>query len=122
MGFTGIVLFIHERYMGMWPDFGKGVNVQVHSSFGVVLGFLIVYQSGQSSKRWWEARCCWEILWGKRKRPCVYLQDTVTFQKFCPFLVCTSSRLPLTQSISLGELRLKMSGGKSCGTCLRRTT
>jgi len=60
MGFTGIVLFIHERYLGMWPDFGKGVNVQVHSSFGVVLGFLIVYQSGQSSKRWWEARCCWE--------------------------------------------------------------
>jgi len=60
MGFTGIVLFVHERYLGMWPDFGKGVNVQVHSSFGVVLGFLIVYQSGQSSKRWWEARCCWE--------------------------------------------------------------
>jgi len=60
MGFTGIVLFIHERYAGMWPDFGKGVNVQVHASFGVVLGFLIVYQSGQSSKRWWEARCCWE--------------------------------------------------------------
>jgi len=60
MGFTCLVLFVHERYIGMWPYFGKGVNVQVHSSFGVVLGFLIVYQSGQSSKRWWEARCCWE--------------------------------------------------------------
>jgi len=60
MGFTSLVLFYHERYMGMWPYFGKGVNVQIHSSFGVVLGFLIVYQSRQSSTRWWEARCCWE--------------------------------------------------------------
>merc|ERR1719513_373036 len=24
MGFTGVVLFVHERYLGMWPDFGKG--------------------------------------------------------------------------------------------------
>jgi len=60
MSFTALIVLIHERYVGLWPGFRKGVNVTVHSSFGVVLGFLIVYQSGQSSKRWWEARCCWE--------------------------------------------------------------
>jgi len=62
MGFTFLVLFVHERYWGMWPSFGKGVDLQVHSSFGVVLGFLIVYQTGQSARRWWEARCSWEVI------------------------------------------------------------
>lgn len=62
MGFTFIVLFVHERYWGMWPSFASGVDVQVHSSFGVVLGFLIVYQTGQSARRWWEARVSWEVI------------------------------------------------------------
>jgi len=38
----------------------KYVNSVVHSTFGVVLGFLIVYQSTQSSNRWWAARVSWE--------------------------------------------------------------
>jgi len=38
----------------------KDVNPMVHSTFGIVLGFLIVYQSTESSQRWWEARIAWE--------------------------------------------------------------
>jgi len=38
----------------------KHVNSVVHSTFGVVMGFLIVYQSTQSSNRWWRARVAWE--------------------------------------------------------------
>jgi len=40
--------------------FDKDMNPVVHGTFGIVLGFLIVYQMGQSSQRWWEGRCAWE--------------------------------------------------------------
>merc|ERR550534_1337142 len=40
--------------------FNRDVNPMVHSTFGIVLGFLIVYQSTESSQRWWEARVAWE--------------------------------------------------------------
>merc|ERR1719285_1143385 len=36
------------------------MNPVVHGTFGIVLGFLIVYQSSQSSARWWEGRVAWE--------------------------------------------------------------
>jgi len=38
----------------------KSVNEVVHSTFGIVLGFLIVYQSTTCCNRWWEAREAWE--------------------------------------------------------------
>jgi len=38
----------------------KSVNTTVHGTFGVVLGFLIVYQSTTCCNRWWEARVAWE--------------------------------------------------------------
>jgi len=38
----------------------KSVNEVVHSTFGIVLGFLIVYQSTTCCDRWWEAREAWE--------------------------------------------------------------
>jgi len=38
----------------------KSVNEVVHSTFGIVLGFLIVYQSTTCCDRWWEARVAWE--------------------------------------------------------------
>jgi len=38
----------------------RAVNPMVHSTFGIVLGFLIVYQSSESSQRWWEGRLAWE--------------------------------------------------------------
>jgi len=38
----------------------KSVNEHVHSTFGIVLGFLIVYQSTTCCHRWWEARVAWE--------------------------------------------------------------
>jgi len=38
----------------------RSVNPMVHSTFGIVLGFLIVYQSSESSQRWWEGRLAWE--------------------------------------------------------------
>jgi len=64
-----IVLFIAFMYVlvdtkydimifGDWFD--KDMNPHVHGTFGIVLGFLIVYQSSQSSARWWEGRCAWE--------------------------------------------------------------
>jgi len=40
--------------------FDKYVNSHVHSTIGIVLGFLIIYQTQQSGQRWWEARCAWE--------------------------------------------------------------
>jgi len=42
--------------------FDKSVNPMVHSTFGIVLGFLIVYQSTESSQRWWEGRVAWESI------------------------------------------------------------
>jgi len=59
---TGMIL-VDDKYP--FSIFGHGVmdksvNPVVHSTFGIVLGFLIVYQSTQSSNRWWEARCAWE--------------------------------------------------------------
>lgn len=40
--------------------FDKDMNPTVHGTFGIVLGFLIIYQSSQSSARWWEGRVAWE--------------------------------------------------------------
>jgi len=40
--------------------FDKSVNTHVHSTFGVVLGFLIVDQSRLCCNRWWEGRIAWE--------------------------------------------------------------
>jgi len=36
------------------------VNSVVHSTFGFVLGFLIIYQADKSCDRWWEGRVAWE--------------------------------------------------------------
>lgn len=61
MTITLLLLSIHKEYWrltGEWFD--KSVNPHVHSTFGIVLGFLIVYQSSQSSARWWEGRVSWE--------------------------------------------------------------
>jgi len=59
---TGMIL-VDDKYE--YSILGKGVmnksvNPVVHATFGVVLGFLIVYQSTQSGNRWWEARISWE--------------------------------------------------------------
>jgi len=40
--------------------FDHDFNPVVHSTVGIVLGFLIVYQSSQSSQRWWDSRVAWE--------------------------------------------------------------
>lgn len=40
--------------------FDQNFNPVVHSTVGIVLGFLIVYQSSQSSQRWWDSRVAWE--------------------------------------------------------------
>merc|ERR1719334_2646302 len=40
--------------------FDHNFNPVVHSTLGIVLGFLIVYQSSQSSQRWWDSRVAWE--------------------------------------------------------------
>jgi len=57
----GYVL-VDEKYE--FYIFGRGFdynfNPVVHSTLGIVLGFLIVYQSSQSSQRWWDSRVAWE--------------------------------------------------------------
>lgn len=61
MTFTACFLAIHKDYFAIFgPFFDKNINTHVHSTFGIVLGFLIVYQSSQSNQRWWEGRCAWE--------------------------------------------------------------
>lgn len=62
---TTAFIFIDDKYP--FSIFGEGVmnrsvNSMVHSTFGIVLGFLIVYQSSQSSQRWWEGRVAWETM------------------------------------------------------------
>jgi len=59
---TGLIL-VDDKFE--FSILGEGiidlyVNSVVHSTFGVVLGFLIVYQTTQSSNRWWAARVSWE--------------------------------------------------------------
>jgi putative membrane protein len=60
---TTAFVLIDDKYG--FSIFGNGimnrsVNPMVHSTFGIVLGFLIVYQSTESSQRWWEGRVAWE--------------------------------------------------------------
>lgn len=60
---TTAFILIDDKYQ--YTILGEGVmnrdvNPMVHSTFGIVFGFLIVYQSTESSKRWWEARVAWE--------------------------------------------------------------
>jgi len=60
---TTVFIFIDDKYSYtiLGPGvFNRSVNPMVHSTFGIVLGFLIVYQSTESSQRWWEARVAWE--------------------------------------------------------------
>jgi putative membrane protein len=40
--------------------FNKSVNGHVHSTFGLVLGFLLVHQSVTCCNRWWKGRVAWE--------------------------------------------------------------
>jgi len=42
------------------PNFDYDFNPVVHSTVGIVIGFLIVYQSSQSSQRWGDSRVSWE--------------------------------------------------------------
>jgi len=59
---TGMILIDDKFEISVFGEgiMNKSVNSTVHSTFGVVLGFLIVYQSQQASNRWWEARVAWE--------------------------------------------------------------
>jgi len=61
MGVTTLFILVDEKY----PRFGFSlinvdVNSVVHSTFGFVLGFLIIYQADKSCDRWWEGRVAWE--------------------------------------------------------------
>jgi len=56
-----LYVLVDAKHIGLLGDFfDKDMNAVVHSTFGIVLGFLIVYQSSQSNARWWEGRCAWE--------------------------------------------------------------
>jgi len=59
---TGMILVDDKFEISVFGEgkMNKSVNPVVHSTFGVVLGFLIIYQTQQSSNRWWEARVAWE--------------------------------------------------------------
>lgn len=59
---TTIFILVDDKYAHI---FGLGVmnidvNSVVHSTFGFVLGFLIIYQADKSCDRWWEGRVAWE--------------------------------------------------------------
>jgi len=62
MSLTVLYVLLDNKYqfqiLGTRPD--ENFNPVVHSTVGIVLGFLIVYQSSQSSQRWWDARVAWE--------------------------------------------------------------
>jgi len=63
MTVTTCMILVDDKYG--YHIFGEGVmnknvNEVVHSTFGLLLGFLIVYQSTTCCNRWWEARVAWE--------------------------------------------------------------
>jgi len=62
MLFTFLYVLADDKYG--FEIFGAGINLNfnpmIHSTVGIVMGFLIVYQSSQSSARWWEGRVAWE--------------------------------------------------------------
>lgn len=61
---TFIYVFIDSKYgiriLGEGVDLDIDFNPVVHGTIGIVMGFLIVYQSRESSQRWWEGRKAWE--------------------------------------------------------------
>jgi len=59
---TILYVLVDSKYgfMVFGDFFDKDMNPVVHSTFGIVLGFLIVYQSRTSNARWWEARVAWQ--------------------------------------------------------------
>jgi len=59
---TVLYVLVDDKYdFEIW---GAGINLNfnpmIHSTVGIVIGFLIVYQSSQSSARWWDGRVAWE--------------------------------------------------------------
>jgi len=65
MAVTTLFILIDEKYPVHICGTPIGVvdlkvNSVVHSTFGFVLGFLIIYQADKSCDRWWEGRVAWE--------------------------------------------------------------
>merc|ERR1719193_2263538 len=62
MLFTFLYVLVDDKYNFeiLGPGFNLDFNPMIHSTVGIVMGFLIVYQSSQSSARWWEGRVAWE--------------------------------------------------------------
>jgi len=62
MVFTIMYILVDSKYgFNIWGEKITGnFNPMIHSTVGIVMGFLIVYQSSQSSARWWEGRVAWE--------------------------------------------------------------
>lgn len=62
MVFTFFYVLVDDKFN--FEIIGAGYNLNfnpmIHSTVGIVMGFLIVYQSSQSSARWWEGRVAWE--------------------------------------------------------------
>merc|ERR1719411_1608885 len=62
MVFTLLYVLVDAKYEFriMGEGWNLNFNPMIHSTVGIVMGFLIVYQSSQSSARWWEGRVAWE--------------------------------------------------------------
>merc|ERR1719268_738016 len=62
MLFTIAYVLVDKKYEFniLGPENSLNFNPMIHSTVGIVMGFLIVYQSSQSSARWWEGRVAWE--------------------------------------------------------------
>jgi len=65
MSMTTVFFLVDDKYEISILGVGlmnKDINPVVHRTFGIILGFLIVYQANQSNARWWEARLAWEAI------------------------------------------------------------
>merc|ERR550534_3214565 len=65
MAVTTIFILVDDKYeIAILSDFVGVIDMKVHSvvhsTFGFVLGFLIIYQADKSCDRWWEGRVAWE--------------------------------------------------------------
>jgi len=57
---TTLFILLDDKHTLGAGVFNMSVNSVVHSTFGFVLGFLIIYQADKACDRWWEGRVAWE--------------------------------------------------------------
>jgi len=94
---TTVFVLVDDKYgfsilgVGLMDKF---INHVVHRTFGIILGFLIVYQANQSNARWWEARLAWEAIITHTKEAmrifCCHCNGRLLIKLYAKYLIAFS--------------------------------